>query len=148
MGKLIIILFTVNVLSAQKTRAEILEMAVTLNWRIDSASSNQIKLFMNEEENELGILPLELWLFSFDGSYQSSKLIEAKQVRLTKFKYVMEVNFKDAPRVKESRIINSYKGEKYCGCYFYFEDARVRVTKHPIKIQDGTAIYNKEYEVL
>ena len=148
MGKLIIILFTVNILNAQLTRAEILEMAVTINWRIDSASSNQIKLFMNEEENELGILPLELWLFSFDGSYQSSKLIEAKQVRLTKFKYVMEVNFKDAPRVKESRIINSYKGEKYCGCYFYFEDARVRVTKHPIKIQDGTAIYNKEYEVL
>lgn len=102
---------------------------------------------MNEEENELGILPLDLWLFSFDGSYQSSKLIEAKEVRVTKFKYVMEVNFKDAPRVKESRIINSYRGEKYCSCYIFFKDARVRVTKHPIKIQDGTAIYINEYEV-
>ena len=52
MKKLVIIFFAVNILSAQKTRAEILEMAVTLNWTIDSASSNQIKLFMNEEEYE------------------------------------------------------------------------------------------------
>ena len=118
MKKLIIVLFTLNILNAQKTRAEILEMAVTLNWKIDSTSSNQIKLTANEEQHELGLSPLELWIFYFDGSYQSSKLIEAVQLSATKIRYVMEVYFKDAPRVKESKIINSYKGEKYCSCYY------------------------------
>jgi len=148
MKKLVIIFFAVNILSAQKTRAEILEMAVTLNWTIDSASSNQIKLFMNEEEYELGFAPLKYAELTFNGSSQSSKLIKVKEVNTTKDKYIAEINFKDAPRVKESRDINSYMGEKYCECYYLFENARVRVTKYPVKVENKTAFYYKEYDVL
>ena len=148
MKKLIIILFTVNILNAQLTRAEILEMAVTINWRIDSASSNQIKLFMSEEEHELGFAPLKYVELTFNGSSQSSKLIKMREVNTTKDKYIAEINFKDAPRVKESRDINSFKGENYCMCYYLFENARVRVTKDPVKVENKTAYYYKEYEVL
>ena len=118
MKNLIIIFFAVNILSAQQTRAEILEMAVTLSWRIDSASSNQITLFMSEEEHELGFLPLKYVELTFSGSSQSSRLIKVREVNTTKDKYVAEANFKDAPRVKESRDINNYKGEEYCSCYY------------------------------
>lgn len=148
MGKLIIIFFAVNILSAQQTRAEILEMALTLSWRIDSASSNQITLFMGEEEHELGFAPLKYVELTFNGSTQSSKLIKMREVTTTKDKYIAEITFKDAPRVKESRDINSYKGENYCMCYYLFENARVRVTKYPVKVENKTAIYYKEYEVL
>jgi len=148
MKNLIIIFFAVNILSAQQTRAEILEMAVTLSWRIDSASSNQISLFMSEEEHELGFLPLKYVELTFSGSSQSSRLIKVREVNTTKDKYVAEANFKDAPRVKESRDINSYKGENYCSCYYLFENARVRVTKYPVKVENKTAFYYKEYEVL
>ena len=147
MKKLLIVLFFTNISNAQMTRAEILEMAVTLDWKIESAASNKISITAFKSENELGILPLQYSELTFDGSSQSSKLIKVREVKSTKVKYVAEANFKDAPRVKESRVINSYKGEKYCSCYYYFKNARVRVTKYPVKVENKTAFYYKEYEV-
>ena len=79
--------------------------------------------------------------------YENSKLIKAKKISSTKVKYIAQLNFKDAPRIKESRIINSYKGEEYCGCYYLFKSARVKVTKRPTWVEDKTAYYYKEYEV-
>lgn len=146
MKKLLIVLFFTNISNAQMTRAEILEMAVTLDWKIESATSNKISITAFKSENELGILPLQYSELTFDGSSQNSKLIKVREVKSTKVKYVAEANFKDAPRVKESRVINSYKGEKYCSCYYYFKDARVRVTKYPVKVENKTAFYYIEYE--
>ena len=53
-------------------------MAVTLDWKIESAASNKISITAFKSENELGILPLQYSELTFDGSSQSSKLIKVK----------------------------------------------------------------------
>ena len=137
----------INIANAQLTRKELLESAVVLDWEIQESSSNSISFITDRKAYEANISPLHYWVFTFDGTYQGSKIKKASKISSTKERYIAQVNFKDAPRTKETRIINSYRGEDYCRCYNYFKNSRVKVTKHPTVIKDKTAFYMKEYEV-
>ena len=147
MKKTLLLLMFINIVNAQLTRKELLEMAITLDWQIQKSSSTSISVLTDSKAHELNISPLHYWEFNFNGQYQNSKLIKAKKISSTKVKYIAQVNFKDAPRITESKIINSYKGEEYCGCNYLFKGARVKVTKKPTWVEDKTAYYYKEYEV-
>ena len=147
MKKIFLLLMFINIINSQSTRKELLETALVSDWEIKESSSNSISFITDRKAYEANISPLHYWVFTFDGTYQGSKIKKASKISSTKERYIAQVNFKDAPRTKETRIINSYRGEDYCRCSDYFENSRVKVTKHPTWVEDKTAYYYKEYEV-
>tara|TARA_B100001059_G_C17347949_1_gene339130 strand:- start:28 stop:501 length:474 start_codon:yes stop_codon:yes gene_type:complete len=138
-------------LKSQMTRNEVLNFATTLNWKVIESDYNTLVLVNEKWVYEKNVGPRVLFEFQFNGGQQSSKLIKAKELQFTKSRYIANKYYVEdgkAPKNMESRIVKSYKGESYCSCYLYFKDSSVRVTKHPVTINEKNEyVYYQEYEI-